>query len=97
MALANAASPKIEWCRSFGVEISEANWPCQSLPSALLADRGEMLGPAADTLIQRFGVRVENSAPYRADWKGVVERRFGLIAGGLTVLLGLAWAIWRFA
>jgi hypothetical protein len=38
-----------------------------------------MLGPAADTLIQRFGLRLENAAPYRADWKGIVERRFGLI------------------
>lgn len=79
MALANAASPKAKWCRSFGVEISEADWPCQSLPSALLADRGEMLGPKSDTLIQRFGVRIENTPPYRADWKGIVERRFGLI------------------
>lgn len=67
MALANAASPKATWCRQFGVEISEADWPCHSLPSVLLADRGEMLGAAADTLIQRFGIRIENSAPYRAD------------------------------
>ena len=79
MALANAASPKPAWCRSFGVEITDADWPCHSLPVALLADRGEMLGPAADTLIQRFGLRLENAAPYRADWKGIVERRFGLI------------------
>ncbi|WP_018632645.1 Mu transposase C-terminal domain-containing protein [Neomegalonema perideroedes] len=78
-ALANAASPKAEWCRSFGVEISEADWPCRSLPTALLADRGEMLGSAAETLVQRFGLRLENAAPYRADWKGIVERRFGLL------------------
>lgn len=78
-ALANAASPKAEWCRQFGIEISEADWPCRSLPEALLADRGEMLGAAAETLVQRFGLRLETAAPYRADWKGVVERRFGLL------------------
>ncbi|MDD2869928.1 Mu transposase C-terminal domain-containing protein [Neomegalonema sp.] len=78
-ALANAASPKAEWCRSFGVEISEADWPCRSLPTALLADRGEMLGASADRLVEVFGVRIETAAPYRADWKGVVERRFGLL------------------
>ncbi len=79
MALAHAAAPKSEWCGRFGIEISEADWPCRSLPSALLADRGEMLSAAADPLVQRFGLRLENAAPYRADWKGVVERRFGLL------------------
>lgn len=79
MALANAASPKTEWCQSLGLEISDADWPCQSLPGAILADRGEMLGKAAETLVERFGVRIENTAPYRADWKGIVERRFGLL------------------
>lgn len=79
MALSNAARAKPSWCAEFGVEIDEADWPCHSLPSVLLADRGEMLGPAADTLIQTFGLRLENTAPYRADWKGVVERRFGML------------------
>lgn len=78
-ALANATSAKKAWCAQFGVKIEEADWPCDSLPAVLLADRGEMLGAAADTLIQRFGMRIENAAPYRADWKGIVERRFGLL------------------
>ncbi|WP_138471785.1 Mu transposase C-terminal domain-containing protein [Poseidonocella sp. HB161398] len=78
-ALANAACAKPAWCAQFGIEIGEADWPCHSLPAVLLADRGEMLGPAANTLIQRFGMRLENAAPYRADWKGIVERRFGLL------------------
>lgn len=79
MALANAAAPKASWCHTFGVEMDEAEWPCRCLPSVILADRGEMLGEAADPLVQRFGIRIENAAPYRADWKGIVERRFGLI------------------
>jgi len=79
MALANATSPKPNWCKSYGIDIAAADWPCQSLPGAILADRGEMLGKGADLLIERFGVRIENAAPYRADWKGIVERRFGLL------------------
>lgn len=81
--LANAASSKPEWCRQFDVEVSEADWPCRSMPEALLADRGEMLGSAAETLVQRFGLRLETAAPYRADWKGIVERRFGLLHSSL--------------
>jgi hypothetical protein len=30
-------------------------------------------------MIANLGIRVENAAPYRADWKGLVERHFGLI------------------
>lgn len=78
-ALANAATSKKDWCERFGVEIEDADWPCRSLPAVLLADRGEVLGSAADTLIQRFGMEIENTAPFRADWKGIVERRFGLL------------------
>jgi hypothetical protein len=78
-ALANAAGDKVAYCRQFGIEISEADWPCQGLPSALLADRGEMLGHAADALVRNFNVRIENTAPYRADWKGLVEQQFRLL------------------
>ncbi|WP_308388904.1 DDE-type integrase/transposase/recombinase [Acidithiobacillus sp. AMEEHan] len=79
MALANTATEKVGYCRQFGVEIGEADWPCQALPDALLGDRGEVAGSAVETLINNFQVRVETAAPYRADWKGIVEQRFRLI------------------
>ena len=79
MALSNTATEKVEYCRQFGVEIGAADWPCQALPDALLGDRGEIAGSAIETLINNFQVRVENAAPYRADWKGIVEQRFRLI------------------
>lgn len=44
-----------------------------------MGDRGEMLGSAVETLVNNFHVHVENTAPYRADWKGIVEQRFRLI------------------
>jgi transposase InsO family protein len=79
MALANAATDKVAWCAQYGIEITEADWPCATLPKILLADRGEMLGPKADVLAKNFGVHLETTAPYRADWKGVVEQQFRLL------------------
>ncbi len=79
MALANAASEKVTYCHQFGIEITEAEWPCQAVPDVLLGDRGEIAGGAIKTLINNFLVQVENAAPYRADWKGIVEQRFRLL------------------
>jgi hypothetical protein len=79
MAIANAAADKVAFCRRFGIGITEADWPCHHVPDALLGDRGEMLGSAVETLINNFHVRVENAAPYRADWKGIFEQRFRLL------------------
>jgi hypothetical protein len=51
-----------------------------SASSALLiSHRGETSGDAIETVIQTFGVHVETAAPYRADWKGIVEQRFRLL------------------
>ncbi|MGR0189032.1 Mu transposase C-terminal domain-containing protein [Azospirillum aestuarii] len=79
MALANAASDKVAYCRQFGIDIEAHDWPCCSLPDVLLGDRGEILGSMIDTLSSNFNVQIENAAPYRGDWKGIVEQRFRLI------------------
>lgn len=49
----------------------------RGLLDVLLGDRGEMLGEKAEVLVKR--VRLENTPPYRADLKGIVENRFDLI------------------
>jgi TnsA endonuclease N terminal/Mu transposase, C-terminal len=46
------------------------------LPEGLLADRGEFEGYQADHLVNALNVRVSNTPPYRADWKGIIERQF---------------------
>lgn len=81
MALANAATDKVEFCREYGIEISENEWPCKHIPDAILGDRGELAGMNVETLIPNLNVRIENAAPYRADWKGLVERQFRIIHG----------------
>lgn len=79
MAICNAASDKVEFCNEYGISITQDMWPSQFLPRVFLADRGEMEGKNADPLVQNLGVRISNTPPYRADWKGIVERSFGMI------------------
>lgn len=79
MALANTASNKVAYCKQYGIDIPKAAWPCEHLPKRLLADRGELEGYNVERLITAFRTKVENAAPYRADWKGIVEKYFDII------------------
>lgn len=79
MAISNAASDKVSFCKRYGISIEKDEWDCHHLPQALLADRGELEGYNVDRLIQAFNVKVENTPPYRGDWKGIVEQHFRII------------------
>ena len=78
MALANATTNKVEFCKQYGIEIEEKDWPVHHLPEAIIADRGELEGGNIDNLINTLNVKVQNTPPYRADLKSAVERFFGL-------------------
>ena len=79
MAIANAASDKVAYCASYGIKITDDEWPCHHIPTAILGDRGEMESRFADNLVQMLGVRIENAPPYRADLKGIIEQHFRTI------------------
>jgi len=79
MALANVVQDKVEYCRQFDIHIDPEQWPYAGLSSRLLSDRGETAGESVHTLIEKFDVKLETTGPYRADWKGIVERRFRLL------------------
>lgn len=79
MALANTASDKVSYCKQYGINIEKEEWACQYLPQTLLADRGELEGYNVERLISAFHMKVENTPPYRADWKGIVEQHFRII------------------
>jgi putative transposase len=76
LALDNVAEDKVAFCAGYGIEITDEMWPCRHLPEALLADRGEFEGYDADNLVGSLGVSIHNTPPYRADWKGIIERHF---------------------
>lgn len=78
-ALGNAFLGKVDYCRRFGIDIRPEEWPSVGMPERLLGDRAELAGRMVETLINNFHLHVENTAPYRADWKGLVEQQFRLL------------------
>ncbi|MFZ2798621.1 MAG: Mu transposase C-terminal domain-containing protein, partial [Syntrophorhabdus sp.] len=76
MALANAAFKKVEYCADYGIQITEEDWPCHYICECYLADRFEMISKASDQPANALGMRLDNTGPYRADLKGIVEQKF---------------------
>ncbi|MFF3102615.1 Mu transposase C-terminal domain-containing protein [Viridibacillus arvi] len=79
MALANTVDNKVDFCKKYDIDITNDEWPSEHLPQLLLADRGEFEGYNAERLVNIFNLHVENAAPFRADWKGIVEKYFDII------------------
>jgi hypothetical protein len=79
MALANTATDKVEYCQQYGIDICVDDWPCHHLPDAILGDRGELISKNANIVTQNLNIKIENAAPFRPDWKGIVERHFRII------------------
>jgi len=78
LALFNTMSNKVTFCNEFGITITSEQWSSCYAPERILADRGELEGYNADSLVNGLGIIVANTPPYRADWKAVVERYFRL-------------------
>lgn len=74
LAIENAASDKVAFCAEYGIQIEEADWPSCHLPEALIADRGELEGYNADHVVNAFNIRIQNTPPYRAEMKGMIEQ-----------------------
>ncbi len=79
MALASVVEDKVKLCKEYDIEIVKEEWPVNNLPNSIIADRGELEGKGVENLIDNLGISVKNTPPFRADWKGIVERTFGLL------------------
>jgi hypothetical protein len=79
LALDVVIDNKVSFCAEFGITIEAEEWPINGFPQSICADRGEFEGFNATNLVNGLHIRVDNTAPYRADWKSVVERQFGLL------------------
>ena len=86
-AIANMAADKVVFCKEYGIEITETEWPCHHMPSVLRGDRGELMSKNTDNLVNMLGIRIENAPPYRADLKGIVEQHFRTINTNSIALL----------
>lgn len=78
-ALASTVMNKVEFCKQYEIEISEEIWPVHHLCDTLMADRGELEGNLAESIISFLHIKVQNSGSYRADAKGIIERNFRII------------------
>ena len=76
MVLDSMVADKVEFCRKYNIVIEEEDWPCSFIPEAIIADRGEMEGYGVGNLINNLNITIENTSPYRGDYKGIVERFF---------------------
>ncbi|WP_077305705.1 Mu transposase C-terminal domain-containing protein [Terribacillus halophilus] len=81
MAIQNATEDKVNYCEKHGITIRPEEWPAKHLPHYITADRGEMISEKVKGIIDRFDVKIQNTPPFRPDWKGIIERQFGTIQG----------------
>lgn len=79
LALESMLTDKVELCSRYGVAIEPWEWPCHYAGIELLADRGELLTNHARSVVRSVGMGFSYAAPYRADWKSIIERDFGLL------------------
>ncbi|HEX8090921.1 MAG TPA: Mu transposase C-terminal domain-containing protein, partial [Blastocatellia bacterium] len=79
LALKNATEDKVAFCRRYGIEINPDDWPARGLSDSVCGDRGPMIGYNADNLADGLNISVLVTPAYRPDWKGLVERLFGLM------------------
>ncbi|WP_116869854.1 Mu transposase C-terminal domain-containing protein [Vibrio splendidus] len=77
-ALTNSFLPKSTYCKSFGVDIEDSEWPCAHIPNELVCDNGEMIGVQPNKALTPM-TKLSFTPPYRPDCKGVVEKRFDII------------------
>ncbi len=81
-ALFNAMNSKVAFCQRYGVNITEADWPCQLPCRELTFDRGsENTDKNISSLLRGLiGVTVGNfNAYHRGDMKGTIEKTFDII------------------
>ncbi|MCP1311554.1 Mu transposase C-terminal domain-containing protein [Paenibacillus tyrfis] len=83
MAILNAGSSKVEYCKKYGINITEEEWPAFHLPSQFTADRGELLSKNNVNIADSLNINIEYAAPFRADWKPLVESYFNLLNKGV--------------
>lgn len=78
-ALFNALTDKVAFCKRYGIEISEQDWPCHHPCSQLVMDRGSEYTDRniEGILTGKIGIQLGGFTAYhRGDCKGLVEQGF---------------------
>jgi hypothetical protein len=77
VAVENTATNKVEFCRKYGIDIEESDWPCEHLPRELAGDRGELKAKMSENMVN-IRVDIANAPSYRGDLKPFIEQHFRL-------------------
>ncbi|AOF88158.1 integrase core domain protein [Hydrogenophaga sp. RAC07] len=79
IAMCRAISDKSLWLAWLGLSKLGHLLPQGCVPTFWLADRGELHSQASRTLQTELRTNLSIAAAYRADWKSLVERLFGIL------------------
>lgn len=79
IAMCRAISDKSLWLAWLGLSKLRHLLPQGCVPTFWLADRGELHSQASRTLQTKLRTNLSIAAAYRADWKSLVERLFGIL------------------
>jgi hypothetical protein len=83
LALAHCGADKQRYAQQHGRRIEAEQWPCRHLPETLFANAALTLGWNGDTLLNNFNLRCVAAEHGVDDWRGVLEKRFRLLAPNL--------------
>lgn len=83
-ALISAMSDsKIKRAHDLGLDwVTASIWPTIGLCEAIAADRGELMADQTEYLQKQHGMSLETPGPYKAVFRSIGERRFGIVQGG---------------
>lgn len=81
LGLLNALSDKYELLKKYELEEYYEYFPQAPIPVELLSDRGEWHSDEGSRVKAELGINELITAPYKADWKAIVERQFRTLNG----------------
>jgi len=85
-ALYSAFTSKLEYCRKYGMEIKEEDWPAQEMCNIVVADNAELLGKNAERSLHGYlNLDCEFNPPGIPVGKGTIESKF------ITVMEKVSW------
>lgn len=78
MALLNMVENKVEYCKRYGIQIEEAEWPMKGvLPHSVMVDNGaEYLSEQFANLTTELGISIAFAPPRMGSYKPNVEQKF---------------------
>lgn len=91
LALENIVANKATCWAEYDFEITEEIWPTCYFSDEITGDRGPLESKQADNIPKELHTRISNCAPYRADWKGIIEQFFNRL--NILIFRGLPGAV----